>query len=134
MTDPEEFAARTGIELADADELDHSAVTPEIYAAWRAPRRGTANPERMDNPLWDWLIRTADNAWSATQRFGGPSAFDAGPSWCFDRFGHPAVRLADERVVFIAGEHEDHYDPRLLYLQRRRRTPPRRAHRNLRLP
>ncbi len=111
MTDPEEFTARTGIELDDDNALDALAITPGVYAAWRAPRRGTANPERMDNPLWDWLIRTAVSAWSATKRFGGPASFDAGPAWCFDRFGCPAVQLPDRRVVFIAGEHEDHYDP-----------------------
>lgn len=111
MPDPDEFAARTGVSLTDENELDASAITPEVYAAWRAPRRGKANPERMDNPLWDWLIRTAVNAWSATQRFGGPSAFDTGPAWCFDRLGQPTVRLPDGRVIFIAGEHEDHYDP-----------------------
>ena len=111
MADPDQFFARTGITLIDEAELDGSAVTPEVFGAWRAPRRGTVNPERMDNPLWDWLIRTSANAWSATQRFGGPSAFDAGPGWCFDRFGQPAVRLPDGRVIFIAGEHEDHYDP-----------------------
>lgn len=36
---------------------------------------------------------------------------DAGPGWCFDRFGQSTNQLPDGRIVFIAGEHEDHYDP-----------------------
>ena len=111
MTDPEDFEARTGIRLIPADELDSSAVTPELFALWRSPRRGGDHPERMDNPVWDWLIRTGVNAYQGNERFGGPSPFDAGPAWCFDRMGMPWVKLPDGRVVFIAGEHEDHYDP-----------------------
>ena len=111
MTDPEAFLSRTGIALVPDDELDASAITPELFARWRSPRRGTTNPERMDNPVWDWFIRTAVNAYQGNQRFGGPSPFNAGPGWCFDRFGMPVVKLPDGRVVVIAGEHEDHYDP-----------------------
>ena len=36
---------------------------------------------------------------------------DAGPGWCFDRFGQSSTLLKDGSVVLIAGEHEDHYDP-----------------------
>lgn len=111
MYDPEEFEARTGIALTDEDELDASTITPEVYASWRSPRRGAANPDRMNNPLWEWLVRTGICAYSATKRFDGPSAFDAGPAWCFERMGQPSVKLPDGRVVFIAGEHEDSYDP-----------------------
>uniref|UniRef100_UPI00148A07E8 Kelch repeat-containing protein n=1 Tax=Ruegeria sp. HKCCD8929 TaxID=2683006 RepID=UPI00148A07E8 len=33
------------------------------------------------------------------------------PGWCFDRFGQSATHLPDGSVVYIGGEHEDHYDP-----------------------
>lgn len=33
------------------------------------------------------------------------------PVWCFDRFGMSHTRLPDGRALFIAGEHEDFYDP-----------------------
>jgi hypothetical protein len=36
---------------------------------------------------------------------------EAGQGWCFDRFGQSSNQLPDGRVVFIAGEHEDSYDP-----------------------
>ncbi|MFN8466025.1 MAG: hypothetical protein U0X20_10760 [Caldilineaceae bacterium] len=34
-----------------------------------------------------------------------------GPTWCFSRFGRSETALADGSRVFIAGEHEDWYDP-----------------------
>jgi hypothetical protein len=111
MTDSEEFALLTGLTLADPETLDASAVTPEVYAAWRAPRFGTANPECMNNPLWEWLVRTRMDPYWAAKKFNGPSSMDAGPGWCCDRMGQPFVKLPDGRLVFIAGEHEDSYDP-----------------------
>jgi hypothetical protein len=36
---------------------------------------------------------------------------EAGPGWCFERFGQSSTTLPDGRIVLIAGEHEDHYDP-----------------------
>jgi hypothetical protein len=65
----------------------------------------------MSNPVWDWLIKSKLSAFQATDRLNGPSAMDAGPGWCFDRFGQSSTRLADGSIVFIAGEHEDFYDP-----------------------
>ena len=81
------------------------------FLAWRSPRLVGANPTRLDNPLWHWMVRTRWNAFRANELFGGPSAFDAGPMWCFDRFGKSETSLGDGRVLHIAGEHEDHYDP-----------------------
>jgi len=87
------------------------AVTPELFLKWRAPRLGTSNPDRMNNPVWEWLIKTRANAFAANELLKGPSSFEAGPVWCFDRFGQSSSQLPDGRVVFIAGEHEDSYDP-----------------------
>ena len=87
------------------------AVTLESFREWRSPRFGKANPERMNNPVWEWLIRSKLNAFSAGERFNEPSAMDVGPGWCFDRFGQSSTVLTDGRTVLIAGEHEDYYDP-----------------------
>jgi hypothetical protein len=65
----------------------------------------------MNNPVWEWLIRSKLNAYAATKQFNGPSALDAGPGWCFSRYGQSSTALADGRMVLIGGEHEDHYDP-----------------------
>lgn len=86
-------------------------VTAESFAEWRSPRVGTANPQRLNNPVWEWLIDCRLNAYEAAQAFNAPDAFEAGPGWCFDRFGQSSNTLPDGRVVLIAGEHEDSYDP-----------------------
>ena len=96
------------------DRLDASAITSELSAAWRSPRFGTENPQRMNNPLWEWLVKTRIEAYAARKRFGYPSPFDAsrpGPAWCFARMGQSVTPLPDGRVILIAGEHEDSYDP-----------------------
>lgn len=102
-------------DLASETGADEPAPPPnfsrEEFLEWRSPRLGTANPERMTNPVWTWLVRVGINAWAANKRFDGPSALGAGPGWCFDRFGRSTTELSDGRVVEIAGEHEDHYDP-----------------------
>lgn len=99
----------------EADRLRKSEppppLTPQEFAAWRSPRTVDANPTRLDNALWHWLVRTRWSAFAANERFGGPSPFGAGPMWCFDRFGASRTTLADGRVVHIGGEHEDFYDP-----------------------
>ncbi len=93
------------------DTLNTAAITAEVIAEWRGPRFGRENPERMSNPLWDWLIRTRVTAFEAAERFGYPSSFEAGPAWCCARFGQSATALPDGRIVLIGGEHEDYYDP-----------------------
>jgi hypothetical protein len=87
------------------------AVTPDLFLEWRTPRFGRTNPERMNNPVWEWLIRSRLSAYQAGQRFNGPSALRAGPGWCFDRFGQSSTALPDGRTILVAGEHEDYYDP-----------------------
>jgi len=86
-------------------------ITPELFRQWRAPRYGTENPTRADNEVWKWIIRSGINAYVATQEMKAPSALDAGPTWCFVRFGQSKTLLPDKRVIYIAGEHEDGYDP-----------------------
>ncbi|MES9901521.1 MAG: hypothetical protein ABW168_02420, partial [Sedimenticola sp.] len=72
---------------------------------------GVSNPDPMGNPVWDWLVRTKQSAYAANELLKGPSSTQAGPSWCFDRFGQSETMLPDGRRIFVAGEHEDHYDP-----------------------
>lgn len=87
------------------------APTREQFLQWRSPRFGAANPERMNNPVWEWLVRSKLTAYDATERMRGPSALEAGPGWCFQRFGQSSTKLPDGREVFVGGEHEDGYDP-----------------------
>ena len=78
---------------------------------WRNPRRGTSNPERMDNPFWQWCVQTRESAYAANEKFNGSSSMGNGPCWCFQRIGQAHITLPDGRDVFIGGEHEDYYDP-----------------------
>ena len=101
--------------MSDRDESADSApiepgpeVTPELFRIWRSPRLGAQNPERLTNPVWDWLVRSRVSAYGASQHFGlGGSE----PGWSFARFGQSTTTLDDGRIVYVAGEHEDHYDP-----------------------
>ncbi len=95
----------------DEDVPPGPEVTPELFLEWRSPRFGRSNPERLDNPVWAWLVRARITAYWANKQFNGPSPFKAGPGWCFKRFGRSVTRLTDGRTVLIAGEHEDYYDP-----------------------
>lgn len=101
--------------VADAadgdDEPEPPGFSREEFLEWRSPRLGTANPERMTNPVWVWIARAGVNAWAANKQFDGPSALGAGPGWCFDRFGRSTTELPDGRIIQVAGEHEDYYDP-----------------------
>lgn len=109
--EPEDSIAEDEAENILLGSLAPPALAKREYLAWRAPRKVTEHPTRLDNSLWNWLIKTRHSAFSATQILDGPSPFDAGPSWCFNRFGRSKTALADSRVVYIGGEHEDHYDP-----------------------
>jgi hypothetical protein len=100
-----------GEEPEGREFLPDASITRELFLSWRSPRLGASNPELMTNPVWDWLVRSKISAYQATQRFDGPSAMDAGPGWCFDRFGQSKTQLPDGRIVLVSGEHEDHYDP-----------------------
>jgi hypothetical protein len=87
------------------------AVTKKLFRKWRSPRYGQANPERMNNPVWEWLVCSRATAYALAQRMGGPSALEAGPGWCFQRNGQSETCLPDGRRILIGGEHEDSYDP-----------------------
>ena len=86
-------------------------LTRDEFLAWRTPRLGTANPERLTNPVWTWLVREPINAWAANKAFDGPSSFGGTPCWCNTRFGQSKTTLPDGRAILIGGEHEDYYDP-----------------------
>ena len=93
----------------NSEEPDPS-VTAEVFREWRSPRYGRSNPERLNNPLWEWLVASGWTAYAVRQRFDPANATCAEPGWTFARFGQSATSLGDGRTVMIAGEHEDSYD------------------------
>lgn len=86
-------------------------VNDSLFTQWRSPRFGIENPTQLNNKVWEWLIHSKISAYDANDAFNGPSPFDEGPTWCFDRFGQSMTELPDGRIIYIGGEHEDHYDP-----------------------
>jgi hypothetical protein len=112
-------------------------ITRNLFDEQRRPRFGRANPERMRLAFWEWMIRGDDQTpseltgplgrsgwrvrdgklksgygpWRARERFKVPTNRAEGPIWTFERMGRTSTELADGRVICIAGEHEDSYDP-----------------------
>jgi ankyrin repeat protein len=95
----------------DPDLTALTAVSADEFTRARNRRFGTSNPERIDEPFWHAMIRSGVNGYLAIKAFDGPSSFDGGPVWCAERFGQSITFLEDGRIVQIAGEHEDGYDP-----------------------
>jgi hypothetical protein len=111
-------------------------ITRELVEAQRRPRFGTANPERMRLEFWEWMIRgdpdpqpvagllgehginmrngmlkSHNGPWRVRDLFEIPLNREEGPIWNFDRMGQTVTPLDDGRTIYIAGEHEDFYDP-----------------------
>lgn len=89
----------------------HPEATASQYKVSRSRRFGKTNPERMNYPFWDAMVRCGWNAYQADLYYGGADGNSDGPTWCHDRFGMSLTCLPDGRFVQVAGEHEDSYDP-----------------------
>lgn len=94
-----------------ADEGLLTGVAQVDFLEARTRRFGSRNPQLMNEPFWLGMIRSGVTGYQANERFKGPSSFDNSPVWCAQRFGQSITLLPDGRVVQIAGEHEDSYDP-----------------------
>lgn len=95
----------TGLE--DGEVLN---VSKGEYLSGKRPRFGKSNPELMDIPFWNEMVRAGISAYQGKVQFGDESDMSE-PAWCFSRFGMSFTELPDGRFVQIGGEHEDFYDP-----------------------
>ncbi|GAA6212793.1 hypothetical protein NBRC116602_25340 [Hyphomicrobiales bacterium 4NK60-0047b] len=87
-------------------------ISEEEYFKGRNRVFGISNPERANNPFWLAMVRCGGTAYQAASKFGKNHVINKnGPNWSFDRFGKSITPLPDGRIIEIAGEHEDHYDP-----------------------
>ncbi|HEU5136455.1 MAG TPA: ankyrin repeat domain-containing protein [Steroidobacteraceae bacterium] len=93
------------------EEPSTSLLTNSVQEFRRAANRrfGTRNPEEIDEPFWIAMIKAGVGAWHASKLFKEVSVDS--PVWCAARFGQTISFLADGRVIQVAGEHEDGYDP-----------------------
>jgi len=64
---------------------------------------------------WEWMVR--DGCWASAgrQAYGVEHDYEElereGPDWCFERYGMSRTAMPDGRIICVAGEHEDGYDP-----------------------
>jgi ankyrin repeat protein len=85
-------------------------VSREEYLATKIRRFGASNPEKMNFPFWRAMVSSGASAWTAKEHFND-NAFEREEIFCFRRFGKSINELPDGRIIEIAGEHEDYYDP-----------------------
>lgn len=86
-------------------------LTKELFLEWRSPRVGVANPTPMNNLMWEWMIASKTFGDYMGDFMGLPSSRTIGPCWNFQRMGQSSTALPDGSMVYIAGEHDDFYDP-----------------------
>ncbi|MGD2092502.1 MAG: ankyrin repeat domain-containing protein [Candidatus Aminicenantes bacterium] len=78
---------------------------------------GKTNPEVMDIDFWKAMVISGCAAWQPRYKFDDKDVYEHRDKskynavWCFDRFGMSITEVPDGRVIEIAGEHEDSYDP-----------------------
>lgn len=128
--DPADANQRALVGLAATGDDALAGVTWDEFQRAFTRKFGTTNPERMQVPFWEAMIRCGISAYEARYRYetDGPvpksvrwglytperarSGNPLGePVWCARRFGQSLTLLPDGRAVQIGGEHEDHYDP-----------------------
>ncbi len=99
--------------LPEEPDVQLLEISAADFAAGRDRRFGTGNPELMSVTFWEAMVRSGVSGYAAAERFGFERAWDdrAQPVWCAQRFGQSLTFLPDGRIVQVAGEHEDGYDP-----------------------
>lgn len=85
------------------------SVSPQIYQTQKHPTFGATNPEEVSCPFWRDMVKLRYSAYGARHHYRDTE--EADPVWSFNRYGQSITLLPDGRVIEIAGEHEDYYDP-----------------------
>ena len=105
---PAKFEYDINPESVPLSSLPKKELTRQDFELNRSHRAGRKNPERYLPTFWYEQLRTG--------RYSAPRDMEydrnrAKPVWSFHRYGRSATPLPDGRLVFVGGEHEDHYDP-----------------------
>lgn len=87
-----------------------NATDEEFQRGWRR-RFGSSQAEVVDEPFWRAMVSAGVDGYSACNVYSERGKGDLGPVWCARRSGQSITFLPDGRVIQIAGEHEDGYDP-----------------------
>ncbi|WP_414528001.1 ankyrin repeat domain-containing protein [Nodularia chucula] len=98
--------------LMGVSKNDILHISKSQYLAGKHRRFGKSNPELMEVDFWKAMVSSGFRAYKAQQTFNDTNYHESHqPVWCFDRFGRTVTQLPDGKIVVIAGEHEDYYDP-----------------------
>ena len=92
-------------------QIDSPGVPGKVYHSQKHPRFGNSNPEEVRYTFWMDMIQSDVSAWHARDKYDDTAYDSSKPVWCYERFGRTTNRLPDGRIIEIAGEHEDSYDP-----------------------
>ncbi len=84
-------------------------ASAQEYQAAKYPCEGIENPEKVDEPFWNAMVRSGASAYDARRKFN-EEEHEGGAVWCYTRFGKSITTLPNGRIVEIGGEHEDFYD------------------------
>lgn len=101
-------------------------VSESDIKKYRNPKFGTKNPTKIDSKFWQYGIAKRNengtdegydgrlSAYALNEKFNSnikkESYCEKSPTWCFNRLGRTLTRV-DNKEIYIAGEHEDGYDP-----------------------
>ncbi len=99
------------MDTEDSDRVPKVTFSEDLFLEWQTARRGTQNPEDMSNPVWGWIFRGRIDPYHANRHFTTGVDYPGVARWAGCRMGQSKTVLADGRVIWIAGEHEDFYDP-----------------------
>lgn len=88
-------------------------LSQKQFLSGRERRFGQTIPEQTEIAFWRAMVASNYSAYWVASKFGFQEDRSAPrqPTWCFKRFGRSITALPDGRVIAIAGEHEDFYDP-----------------------
>ncbi|NJK39372.1 MAG: hypothetical protein HC825_04600 [Oscillatoriales cyanobacterium RM1_1_9] len=89
-------------------------ATPAQYHQGKSRKFGQTNPEMMEIDFWRAMVCSGCTTNGAREIFHNlihPDNISLEPVWFYQRFGRTITELPDGRIIEIAGEHEDYYDP-----------------------
>ena len=92
-------------------KLPAQQISEQNFLKHATPRAGKSNPEAFLPAFWREQMRTNESGFSAAADIVGVDrAHECAPIWSFQRYGRSMTWLQDDRLIVVAGEHEDHYD------------------------
>lgn len=82
----------------------------EEYEQGKLVREGTANPEKMEVPFWDAMVRSGANPFKVSKKFDTGHSPKNTLIWSFVRLGYSITPLPDGRVISIGGWEACHHN------------------------